>query len=77
MLGVDHHWLQPYIDRGELKASWHYGTKPGKPGLAAWHIDEKEVRRFIIAHSYDLVGRNVDLPGVVYVLSGGEMEERA
>ena len=77
MLGVDHHWVQPYIARGELKASWHYGTKPGQKGLASWHITEKDLRTFIVAHCYDLVGRNIDLPTIVYVLTGGEMKEGA
>jgi len=73
MLGVNHRWLQRYIDRGELKASWHYGTKPGQKGFAAWHIEQREVRKFIIRHCYDLVGRNVDLPDIVYVLTGGRI----
>ncbi len=72
MLGVDHHWLQPYINRGELQASWHYGTRPGQAGMACWHINEKDLREFIIAHCYDLVGRNADLPGIVYVLTGDQ-----
>ena len=72
MLGVDHHWVQPYIARGELKASWHYGTKPGKPGLASYHITEQDLRDFITRKCYDLVGRNVDLPGIIYVMTEGE-----
>ena len=73
MLGVDHHWLEPYIDRGELEATWHYGTEPGQAGgLTAYHITEAHLRAFIIRKCYDLVGRNVDLPGIIYVMTEGE-----
>jgi hypothetical protein len=73
MLGIDHHVLRHYIDSGELRATSHFGGPVGTGvGQEQYHIEEAELRRFIIAHCYDLVGRNVDLPGVVYVLTGGE-----
>jgi hypothetical protein len=74
MLGIDHKVIRRYMDRGELKASSHFGGPVGTGvGQEQYHIEEAELRRFIVAHCYDLVGRNVDLPGVVYVLTGGEV----
>lgn len=69
ILGVDHHWIQHRIDRGELKANWHNGVKPQQNGGACWHILTGDLRRFIIEHSLELTGRNIDLGTLVYILS--------
>jgi hypothetical protein len=68
ILGVDHKWVQGRIDRGELKASWHNGSKPQHNGMAMWHIDQGDLVEFITSHARDLNGRNVDLPLVVMLL---------
>jgi len=68
ILGVDHHKVQKWIDSGELKASWHSNIKPAKNGGACWCITERALRGFIIKHSFELIGRNVDLFQIVQVL---------
>lgn len=68
MLGVDHKWVQKRIDRGELKATYHNGRKPQQRGLAMWHIDKKDLRKFVIEHCLELNGRNVDLFDLVHLL---------
>ena len=66
--GVDHKKVGQWIDTGALKASWHTDIKPCKEGSACWHICEEDLRAFIIAHSYELIGRNVDLFTIVNIL---------
>jgi len=70
VLGKDHRWVQKRIDGGLLEASWHNGTKPQKNGMAYWHIEEQALRQFIIEHSCELTGRNVDLFQIVNILVG-------
>ena len=70
ILGVDHHKAQSWIDAKWLKASYHYGTKPGQLGGTSWHINERDLRKFILEHSIELTGRNVDLFYVVNILAG-------
>jgi len=70
IVGMDHKWVQRRIDSGELRASYHYGTKPQKNGMAAWHIGGDDLRCFIIAHSHELTSRNVDLVVIVWLLTG-------
>jgi hypothetical protein len=59
--GVDHKKVQCWIDRGDLKASWHHGHKPSMHGSGAWHIERKDLASFIRAHCQELQGRNIDL----------------
>lgn len=68
LFGVDHKWVQNRIDSGELKATYHNGHKPQQKGLAMWHIDEVDLREFIIGHSIELTSRNVDLFQIVNIL---------
>jgi len=68
ILGVDHHWVQNRINQGELKASWHNGSKPEKNGGACWHILIFDLRQFIVEHSIELTGRNVDLSTILYII---------
>jgi len=70
-LGVDHKWVQRRIDSGELKATYHNGHRPSQKGMAMWHIDQKDLRVFIIGHSDELTARNVDLSLIVALLTGG------
>lgn len=82
MLGVDHHWLQRRIDSGALKATYHNGRRPTRIGLAMWHIEEEDLRKFLRRYPQDLTGRNVDLIEIVEILAGidykvvGEYEGR-
>jgi DNA-binding CsgD family transcriptional regulator len=69
ILGMDHKWVQRRIDDGALKATWHYGTKPNKNGLQAWHIEEADLIAFIKKYPQDLNGRNVDLIQIVGLLT--------
>lgn len=73
ILGMDHKWVQARIDAGHLKASWHHGNKPQRNVLAAWHINEKDLRKFIRRYPHDLNGRNVDLVQIVEILAGLEI----
>jgi len=68
ILGVDHHKVQEWIDKGFLNASWHTERKPQARGMAMWHILETDLRDFIIHHSGKLLGRNVDLFAIVQIL---------
>jgi len=68
ILGVDHHLVGRWIGSGALKASWHTEVEPGKLGGAKWHIEESDLRQFIIGHCCELMGRNVDLFTVVHIL---------
>ena len=70
ILGVDHKKMQGYIDRGELKASWHTGKKPQKNGMSMWHIESKDLKQFIKKNAGDFQGRNVDLQTIVWLLNG-------
>jgi hypothetical protein len=67
--GIDHKKVQEWIDSGALPATWHFGNKPGGPGLASWHIDYEDLRNFLLVHSGELLGRNVDLQQVVWIVS--------
>jgi hypothetical protein len=70
ILGVDHKWVQKRIDAGQLKASWHNGSKPTNSGSACWHILEKDLKEFIRRYPQDLTARNLDLIMVVDMLAG-------
>ena len=70
ILGVDHKKIQGYIDRGNLKASWHSGVKPQKNGMSMWHILTDDLKAFIKNNAGDFLGRNVDLVTIVWILNG-------
>ena len=76
ILGVDHKWVQARIDNGALKASWHNGRRPQKNGMSCWHILEADLRRYIIRHSHELMGRNVDIQQIVWIIVGTAKGER-
>lgn len=68
--GVDHKKVQSWIDCKALKATWHHGIQPGqKVGSAAWHIEASALRNFIINYSGELLGRNVDIQQIVWLLT--------
>lgn len=67
--GVDHKKVQEWIDSGSLPVSWHYGSKPGGPGLASWHIEYEALRNFLLVHCGELLGRNADLQQIVWIVS--------
>lgn len=70
ILGKDHKWVQRRVDAGTLKATYHYGHRPSQIGGSAWHIEEKDLCRFIESHPFELTGSNVDLPMIVDILVG-------
>lgn len=74
ILGVDHHKAQEWIDNGLLKATWHSGRKPQARGMAMWHVEINELRRFIIENAEILQGRNVDIQQIVGILAAVEPE---
>jgi len=70
ILGVDHHKVQAWIDRGALVATWHSDRKPQRNGMAMWHITTEALRSFIIRHCGELMGRNVDIQQIVWIIAG-------
>ena len=69
ILGVDHRIVQRWIDSGALKANWYReGHKPGPHGMSEWQIQEEDLKDFIMKHSIELTGRNVDLFTIVTML---------
>lgn len=70
ILGVDHKWVQVRIDSGAIKAYYHYGTKPAKLGMSAWHIEEADLKEFIRRYPQELIARNLDIIMVVDILAG-------
>lgn len=67
--GVDHRKVQQWIDSGALKASWHNGRRPSQKGMAMWHIEAADFKEFIINYSGELLGRNVDIQQIVWLLT--------
>jgi len=70
ILGHDHKWVQARIDSGALKATSHYGERPSKIGMSAWHIREHDLVRFIRKYPQELVGCNIDIIMIVELLAG-------
>lgn len=69
IVGEDHHKVQKWIDSGELKATWHNGRQPSRKGMAMWHIEATDLKEFIIKHSGEMLGRNVDIQQIVWLLT--------
>ena len=67
--GVDHKKVQTWIDSGSLKASYHNGHRPQKNGMAMWHIEEIDFREFLLNYSGELLGRNVDIQQIIWIVS--------
>lgn len=71
ILGVEHKKVQSWIDKGALIASYHNGHKPQKNGMAMWHIEMKDLRKFVTQYADELQGRNVDIQQIAWLLSSG------
>jgi hypothetical protein len=67
--GVDHRRVQHWIDSGALKASYHNGIRPSKYGMAMWHIEATDLKQFLLNYSGELVGRNVDIQQIVWIIA--------
>ena len=70
IVGHDHKWVQPRIDSGALKATYHYEKRPSQKGMSAWHIKEYDLVQFIRKHPQELVGCNIDIIMIVELLGG-------
>lgn len=69
LLGADHKWLQLRIDCGALKARPHNpDVPPQKDGGACWEIKEEDLIDYIRTYPQELMGRNVDIIGLVDLL---------
>jgi len=68
ILGVDHKKVQSWIDSGALIATYHNGKRPQKNGMNMWHFELKDLRNFIVNYSEELLGRNVDIQQIVWIL---------
>ncbi len=69
ILGVDHKWLQQRINSGSLKAHPHTDLYPQKNGGAVWHINESDLRNYIIKYNFELSGRHVDICSLINIIS--------
>ena len=69
ILGVDHKKVQKWIDEEAIVATWHNGRRPCQKGMSMWHITSDALKRFIITHSGELLGRNVDIQQIVWLLT--------
>jgi len=69
ILGVDHKKVQSWIDNGALVATWHTDRKPQQNGMSMWHIEAKAPKNFLMNYSGELLGRNVDLQQIVWILT--------
>jgi len=76
ILGHDHHWIQRRIDSGALTATYHYEHRPTQRGGSAWHITEKDLKRFIKTYPEELMGCNIDIITIVDILSGVNGNQR-
>lgn len=76
IVAEDHRKVQKWIDSGCLKASWHHDRPPSQAGMSAWHIEASDLRDFIIKHCAELLGRNVDLQQIVWLLTNSVNSER-
>jgi hypothetical protein len=46
--------------------------------MSSWHINEKDFKDFLIVHSNELLGRNVDIQQIVWILTEvGHLEPQA
>lgn len=70
--GVDHKKVQTWIDSDALKASYHNGHRPSKNGMAMWHIEAKDFKRFLLNYSSELLGRNTDIQQIIWIVSEGD-----
>ena len=69
LLGVDHKWIQLRIDCGALKAQPHNpDMPPKKDGGSSWEIQEEDLIDYIRTYPQELMGRNVDIIGLVDIL---------
>ena len=72
IMGVSLKTVQHWIDSGELKASHHHGRKPiPNSGTCAWHIEAKDIRKFLTKYPTELQDKKTDIPQLIYILTGG------
>ena len=76
ILGMTLMLARQFVEDGRLKATYHNGRKPGRAGGGAWHIEERDLRRFLRRHPHELQGRNVDMVQLVQILAGIEVTEQ-
>lgn len=69
IVGENHHKVQHWIDSGALKASYHNDRRPSMKGMAMWHIEAADLKTFITNYSGELLGRNVDIQQIVWLLT--------
>ena len=68
LLRVSQKVIRRCIQDGKLVATYHHGKKPKFGGTNYYHIEEKDLRAFIIEYRYELNGRRIDLPIVIDIL---------
>ena len=75
ILGMEIRLVKKYMEEGSLRATCHHGKMLEPEGYQMWHIEEKDLRRFIRRHPQDLQGRNADMIQLVQILGGIEIPE--
>ena len=75
ILGMEIRLVKKYMEDGSLRATGHHGKLLAPERGQMWHIEEKDLRRFIRRHPQDLQGRNVDMIQLVQILGGIEVPE--
>ena len=76
IFGMTVMFTRKFVEDGSLKATYHNGERPGRAGGKAWHIEERDLRKFIRRHPQSIQGRNVDMVQLVQILGGIEVPEQ-
>ena len=71
IFGVDSHWVRNKISNNQLVAIPNHEPIP-KHGGSYWRITEDSVRKYLIDHSVELTGRNVNLNLIVWLLTNNQ-----
>ena len=72
ILNVNPQTITTWIQTGLLKATNHFGKNQGYEGGACWyHIEEKDLKEFILHHRYEFYNRRVDLGAVLDIVLNG------
>lgn len=70
VFGVSDNWVKFRIGQGAIRATRHYARSGDNGSGRAWHIDRKDLVRFIRIYPQELIGRRVDMIQIVDLLAG-------
>ena len=69
ILGVDAAWVTARIDGGELRATHHHGSHPGRPMPERHRISGRDLQVFLMGHAHELDGSHVDLLRFIMIMA--------